>query len=90
MLSTTVIDLAYQALILTLWLSLPAVATSAIVGLLVGLLQAVTQIQDQSLSYVSKLVAVFVVIALTARWMGGELFQFGENLFHLIPLISRQ
>lgn len=90
MLSTTVIDLAYQALMLTLWLSLPAVATSAVVGLLVGLLQAVTQIQDQSISYVSKLIAVFVVTALSARWMGGELFQFGVNLFHLIPLISRQ
>jgi len=88
--STTVIDLAYQALMLTLLLSLPAVLTSAVVGLLVGLLQAVTQIQDQSISYASKLVAVLVVTVLSARWMGGELFQFGENLFHLIPIISRR
>lgn len=87
---TTVIELAYQALMLTLMLSLPAVVTSALVGLLIGLLQAVTQIQDQSISYVAKLVAVFVVTTLSARWMGGELFQFGENLFHLIPVVSHR
>ena len=90
MIPTTVIDLSYQALILILILSLPAVVTSAIVGLLVGLLQAVTQIQDQSISYAAKLIAVSVVTTLSARWMGGELFQFAENLFHLLPAIANR
>lgn len=84
---TTVIDLSYQALVLVLMLSLPAVLTSALVGILVGLLQAVTQIQDQSISYAAKLIAVSVVTTLSARWMGGELYQFGENLFRLLPAL---
>lgn len=86
----TVIDLAYQALILVLMLSLPAVVTSAIVGVLIGLLQAVTQIQDQSIAMAAKLIAVTIVTALTVRWMGGELYQFGESMLRLLPTIDHR
>jgi type III secretion protein S len=85
----TVIDLSYRALILVLMLSLPAVLTAALVGILIGLLQAVTQVQDQSIGHASKLIAVALVTALAVRWMGGELYQFGESLFRLIPTIAR-
>jgi type III secretion protein S len=84
----TVIDLAYQALMLVLMLSLPAVLTSALVGVLVGLVQAVTQIQDQSIAQAGKLISVAVVTALSVRWMGGELYQFGESLLRLIATIG--
>ena len=86
---TTIIDLCYQALILVVMLSLPAVITAALVGLVTGILQAVTQIQDQSISYAVKLIAVSFVTALTARWLSAELYQFGENLYHLMPLLGR-
>lgn len=85
----TVIDLAYQALFLVLVLSLPSVVTASVVGITIGLLQAVTQIQDQSISHAAKLVTVAIVTALTVRWMGGELFQFGESMFRLLPSIGR-
>lgn len=84
----TVIDLAYQALILVLMLSLPTVLTSALVGMLIGMVQAVTQIQDQSIAQAAKLIAVSVVIALSVRWMGGELYQFGETLLRLVSSVG--
>ena len=87
---TTIIDLCYQALILVVMLSLPAVVTAALAGLVTGILQAVTQIQDQSIGYAVKLIAVSVVIALTASWLGAELYQFGDNLYRLLPLLGRR
>jgi type III secretion protein S len=86
----SVIDLSYQALMLVLMLSMPAVAVSAVVGVVVGLLQAVTQIQDQSIAYAAKLIAVTVATVLSARWMGGELYQFGENLLHMLPALAHK
>jgi type III secretion protein S len=80
MTASSAIELTYQALVLVLVLSLPAVLASAAVGLLVGLLQAVTQIQDQSIAQAPKTIVVIVVIALTAGWAGGELFNFGQML----------
>jgi type III secretion protein S len=87
---TSVIDLSYQALVLVLMLSLPSIVVSAVVGIVIGLLQAVTQVQDQSIAHAAKLIAVIVVTALTARWMGGELYQFGENMFHLLPTLAHK
>lgn len=87
---TAVIDLSYQALILVLMLSLPAVITSAVIGILVGLLQAVTQVQDQSISYAAKLIGVSIATVLSARWMAGELYQFGQSMFHLLPMLGHK
>ncbi len=84
---STVLDLTYQALILVLLLSLPAVCVSAIVGLLIGLLQAVTQIQDQSIAQAPKMIAVVITIILTASWAGGELHNFGQKLLHDIAVM---
>ncbi|HYD63768.1 MAG TPA: type III secretion system export apparatus subunit SctS [Noviherbaspirillum sp.] len=86
---STIIELCYQALILVVVLSLPAVVTAAVVGLVTGILQAVTQIQDQSIGYAVKLIAVSIAIALTAGWIGAELYQYGENLYRMLPLLGR-
>ena len=82
-------DLGYftsQALILTLWLSLPAIIVATAIGLLVGLFQALTQIQEQTLPFAIKLAGVIVALILTARWIGGELFNFTIEMFEKIPL----
>jgi type III secretion protein S len=84
---TSVLDLTYQALILALLLSLPAVLTAAVVGFVVAALQAVTQIQDQNIGLAAKLISVFVVIVLSARWVGGELLNFGNRLFDTLPAL---
>ncbi|MDT0139344.1 type III secretion system export apparatus subunit SctS [Acidovorax sp. PRC11] len=75
-----VIQLTSEALMLCLVLSLPAVAVAAIVGLLVALVQAVTSVQDQSISQGIKLICVTVTVAATAPWVGGTVLQFSQRL----------
>ncbi|RDV84683.1 flagellar biosynthetic protein FliQ [Ammonifex thiophilus] len=58
------LDLVTKALLLVLLLAGPALLVSALVGLVVGILQATTQIQDQMISFVPKIVAVFLTLAL--------------------------
>ncbi|WP_292933908.1 type III secretion system export apparatus subunit SctS [Noviherbaspirillum sp.] len=76
---------ATQALYLSLMLSLPSIVVAAAVGTLFAIVQALTQIQEQTLSYVAKLVATFVTLLLTLRWMGIEIYQYSRILFDLIP-----
>lgn len=80
-----VISHLYKALYLVLWLSLPPILVAAVVGTLFSLFQALTQIQEQTLSFAVKLIAVMATLALTARWMGGELYNFTLSLFELFP-----
>jgi type III secretion protein S len=84
-----IIDFTSQALLLVLYLSLPPIIAAALVGTLVSLLQALTQIQEQTLSFAIKLIVVVVTIFLTARWQGQELFNFAFNIFQNIPVFGR-
>lgn len=78
-----------QALLLTLWLSLPPIVVASVVGTLFALLQALTQIQEQTLSFAVKLIAVGFTIFLTARWVGGEIFNYTVLLFDTFPRLVR-
>jgi type III secretion protein S len=78
-----------QALWLIVLLSAPPLIVSTVLGLLVALVQAVTQIQEATLPYVVKLVAVAVTLAMTGRWIGGELAIISIRCFDLIPVIGR-
>ncbi|MGN6580376.1 MAG: type III secretion system export apparatus subunit SctS [Bordetella sp.] len=82
--SVDIVSYMTQALYLTLWLSLPPIAVAAIVGTLFSLFQALTQIQEQTLSFAIKLIAVFVTILFTARWLSGELYNFTLSVFDLL------
>jgi type III secretion protein S len=84
-----VVSHSIRALLLVLWLSLPPIAVASVVGTLFSLVQALTQIQEQTLSFAIKLVAVGITLFLTARWVGGEIFNYTVALFDAIPLISR-
>lgn len=70
------VALLVKALYLTLWLSLPPIVVASVVGTLFSLFQALTQIQEQTLSFSVKLVAVMATLAMTASWVGGELHNF--------------
>jgi type III secretion protein S len=70
-----------QALYLTLILSMPAIVVAAVVGTLFALLQALTQIQEQTLSFAVKLIAVGLTLFLTAGWVGGELMNYTQSIF---------
>lgn len=84
----TLVTLVKQALLLVLWLSLPPVLAASVVGVAVALLQAVTQVQDQTISFGIKLLAAIVAIALTSSWLGAELLNFAEQLFAMIADIK--
>lgn len=71
-----------RALMLVLLLSLPPIIVASVVGTLVSLLQALTQVQEQTLSFGFKLIAVGVTIFVTAPWLGDELYQYTLTLFN--------
>ena len=87
--SVDVVSFFTQALYLVLWLSLPPIIVGSVVGTLFSLFQALTQIQEQTLSFGIKLIAVSATILLTARWVGGEMFNFTLQLFESIPTLGR-
>ncbi|CAM3765758.1 type III secretion system export apparatus subunit SctS [Bordetella sputigena] len=70
-----------EALYLIFWLSLPPLAVASVVGTLFSLFQALTQIQEQTLSFAIKLLAVFVTLLLTAGWIGSEIFNYSLSIF---------
>ncbi|QNM97646.1 type III secretion system export apparatus subunit SctS [Chitinimonas koreensis] len=83
--------LAYfqKGLMLVVALSAPALIVATVVGVLVSLVQALTQVQDQTLSFSIKLVAVGISLAATGRWIGVELLRLASRLLEMIPDIGR-
>ena len=77
--------LTAEALYLVLLVSAPALVVALAVGLVLGLLQAVTQVQEQTLSFVPKLVAVALVLSATGTWMSSEIVRFTDTLWRAIP-----
>lgn len=73
--------LAQQALLLALIVSLPAVIAGALATLFSAVFQALTQIQDSSLSQLPRLVAVVVALGIAAPWMGAQISQFAGHVF---------
>jgi flagellar biosynthetic protein FliQ len=74
-------DLVRQAIMLLLAVSLPVLLTALIVGLIVSVLQAVTQVTDPTLSFVPKILAVLLALAVTGPWMITMLVDFGREMF---------
>lgn len=77
----TVIDLAISALKVVIFVSAPMLGISVIVGLAISIFQATTQIQEQTLSFVPKILSVFAAIALFGAWMLRVLIEFTQNLY---------
>jgi type III secretion protein S len=84
-----VIELTSNALLLVLYLSLPPIIAAAAVGTFVSLLQALTQIQEQTLAFALKLIAVVLTIYMTVRWQGDELYSYAYRIFESIPYAGR-
>lgn len=76
-----VIHLAREALTTALLLAAPALGLSLIVGVGISILQATTQIQEQTLTFVPKIVAVILGMLLLGSWMLNTLIQFTTNIF---------
>ena len=70
-------------------LSAPVLLAALIVGLVVAILQATTSIQEQTLTFVPKILAIFGVLALLGSWMFAQLREYTINLFMMIPQMVR-
>jgi type III secretion protein S len=79
-----VVELTSQALLMCVLLSLPAVVVSAVVGLLVSFVQAITSLQDQSISQGLKLLAVTFTVVVCAPWAGSTLLHFSDSLLRAL------
>jgi len=78
-----------ESLYLALWISAPALGAAVVIGTLAAVLSAATQVQEQSLSFVPKLVGVAVVLAAAGGWMATELVGFTDSLWTAIPELVR-
>lgn len=74
-------SLGQEALLLALALSLPVVGVAAVVGLVVAVLQAATQVQDYTLAHLPRLVFVTIVLALLGPWIGAEIAIFAARVW---------
>ena len=72
-----------------LLLSAPVLLVAMIVGLVVSIFQATTSIQEQTLTFVPKIAAIMLVLALLGGWMFGKLSQYTRDLFAMIPQMAR-
>ena len=81
----TVVSIGRQALEMTLMLSAPLLLTALAVGLIVGIFQAATQINEMTLSFIPKLLAMAAVLALTGPWMLRHPVEYSRGLIESIP-----
>jgi flagellar biosynthetic protein FliQ len=82
-------ELAAQSLMKVLIWSAPAVLAGLLVGFMISLFQAVTQIQEQTLTFVPKIIAVFVVILITGPWIIGEIQLFTQETYDTVDHLVR-
>ena len=80
-----ILQIAREGLLLVLIASAPPLLASMIVGLIVSVMQATTQIQEQTLTFVPKLVAVFFSLVIAGPWIGAQLVQFTHTLYTEFP-----
>jgi flagellar biosynthesis protein FliQ len=80
-----VVDLALRALVLAAELAAPLLVTALVVGFAISVFQSITQIQEATLSFVPKAIAVAIALVVCGHWMISEAVTFTEQLFAMIP-----
>ncbi len=81
----SVMTLGRQALELTLMVSAPPLLAALIIGLVVSIFQAATQINEMTLSFIPKLIGMFLVLIITGPWMVTMMVDYIQRLFNSIP-----
>ena len=85
----TAVQVIYQGVTTILMVSLPIVGVGLMVGFMVSLFQAVTQIQEQTLTFVPKVVSVLLMVAFTSPWIISMMVDFTTTLWSSIPYMTR-
>jgi flagellar biosynthesis protein FliQ len=83
----TLSSLIRDAVMLTLLLSLPSIGLGLIIGLFISIFQALTQIQEQTLTFVPKMIIVMLMLMVTMSWMASQMVAFCERLWSMIPAL---
>jgi flagellar biosynthetic protein FliQ len=83
----TVVNLATQAMDLAMKVGGPLLVVGLVIGLVVSVFQAVTQIQEQSLSFIPKIIGTAIVIVVAGPWMLNQLLTYTEELYRAIPTL---
>lgn len=86
----SVMDLAHSALWITVLLAAPLLLMALLAGLVIGMLQAATQIHEQTLSFIPKLLMIALTLIVAGPWMLRVLVEFTRNLFASIPTMVGQ
>lgn len=84
-----VVALARQAIEVALFLALPMLGVSLVVGVLISVLQAATQIQEMTLTFVPKILSMFIALLIAFPWMMDKMLNFTRELFMNIPTYIR-
>lgn len=84
-----VLSFAQNALVITLIISAPVLLVSLLIGSLVSLLQAATQINEITMTFIPKIIGVGVVMALLGSWMGQQLLSFTATVFTSLATMPR-
>ena len=88
MTTDVVISLAMEAMNLAMKIALPLLLAGLLVGLIVSVFQAVTQIQEQTLTFIPKILATAAVIIVAGPWMLDQLVAYTANLYAMIPELT--
>ena len=83
----TILQIGRESLYLTVMLAAPLLLSALAIGLLIGIFQAATQIQEQTLSFIPKLVALVFALTLGGPWMVNAWLYFCRRLFEQIPAL---
>jgi flagellar biosynthetic protein FliQ len=89
MTETYVLSLAMDALRVTLLLAAPVLVVSLVVGVLVSIFQAATQINEVTLTFIPKIIGISLVMAVLGSWMGQQLLAFTTQIFNSIGNLPR-
>ncbi len=84
-----VVSLGQRALEMTILLAMPVLLATFVVGLVVSIFQAATQIQEMTLAYIPKIVAAMVTVFVLGGWMLGKILDFTKEIFVNIPVWIR-
>jgi flagellar biosynthetic protein FliQ len=82
-----VINMVQHALFMLIIISAPVLLTSLILGLMVSILQAATQINEMTLTFIPKLLGIFLVLMLGGSWMLSQIMDYTTRLIHSIPSV---
>ena len=83
--TATVVDFGRQALWMTMLISAPLLGVSLVVGLIIGILQAATSINEMTLSFIPKIVALGLTLSLIGSWQLTTLVDYTRSIFQRIP-----